>query len=220
MTSAALEIDSTAVKTAGQHLDNSDAPVLLLLHGYGSNEQDLIGLAQYLPEEFALVALRAPLVLPWPGSGFAWYPIEGLEQRDSAGITAGAQALLDWVTQNIAPERTVGLLGFSQGGATSVQAMRLLPGRFAFAVNLAGYADPGELPGDAELLAAKPPMFWGRGSQDEVIPQSLIEHTKQWLPHHSTLSGRVYEGLTHSVSEAELQDVAAFVKPFASPEAA
>lgn len=211
MTSASLEIDSNTISTAGQAFLDQDAPLLLLLHGYGSNEQDLIGLAPYLPENFALASLRAPLSLPWPGSGFSWYPIEALQVPDSAGVTAGAQALLRWVSENVPASRAVGLLGFSQGGAISVQALRLDPGRFSFAVNLAGYADPGELAGDDELTELKLPVFWGRGSRDEVIPDALIEHTKQWLPHHSKLSGRVYEGLTHSVSEAELQDVAAFI---------
>ena len=54
-------------------------------------------------------------------------------------------------------------------------------------------------------------MFWGRGTNDDVIPPDLIAHTAVWLPEHSELSGRVYPGLTHSVSEDELLDVRTFL---------
>ena len=44
-----------------------------------------------------------------------------------------------------------------------------------------------------------------------MIPQALVAHTAEWLPAHSELSGRVYTGLTHSISEEELRDVRAFL---------
>ena len=109
-------------------------------------------------------------------------------------------------------DAVVGLLGFSQGAAVALQAMRLRPERFAFAVNLSGYATPGELPGDAALAERRPPVFWGRGTSDDVIPPVLVEHTVTWLPEHMDLSGRVYPGLTHSVSEPELDDVRVFLE--------
>ena len=107
---------------------------------------------------------------------------------------------------------SIGLLGFSQGAAIALQALRLQPERFAFAVNLSGYASAGELPGDAVLAASRPPVFWGRGTHDDVIPEHLVAQTTEWLPAHSTLSGSVYPGLTHSVSQAELDDVRGFLE--------
>lgn len=191
----------------------------MLLHGYGSDERDLFGLVPYLPEEFVIASVRAPLSPPWPAPGYSWYPIEGLEQRDPAHVTAGATGLLDWLdglewsdgaeSESDAP--MVGLLGFSQGAAIALQALRLDPERFSFAVALSGYAAQGTLPGDARLASIRPPVFWGRGTRDDVIPEFLIAHTTEWLPAHSTLSGRVYPGLTHSVSQDELDDVRAFL---------
>ncbi|WP_347104194.1 alpha/beta fold hydrolase [Microbacterium sp. 4R-513] len=183
----------------------------MLLHGYGADENDLFGLVPYLPSEFAVAAVRAPLAPPWPAPGYSWYPIEGLEGRDAARTTDAAARLLHWLDA-VAPAPTpVGLLGFSQGGAVSLQALRLAPERLAFVVNLSGYATPGELPRDAELAARKPPVFWGRGTHDDVIPEFLVAHSIEWLPAHVDLSGRVYQGLTHSVSEAELADVRVFL---------
>ena len=45
-----------------------------------------------------------------------------------------------------------------------------------------------------------------------MIPSSFVEATQRWLPHHSTLTTRIYEGLGHSVSEPELADVLAFLR--------
>lgn len=186
-------------------------PLLVLLHGYGADERDLFGLAPYLPDAFAVAAVRAPLTLPWPSPGYSWYPIEGLESRDAVKTTDAASRLLHWLDAVAPAPSVVGLLGFSQGAAVALQAMRLEPQRFAFAVNLSGYATPGDLPRDAELAERRPPLFWGRGTNDEVIPEFLVAHTVEWLPRHVELSGRVYPGLTHSVSEPELDDVRVFL---------
>lgn len=191
--------------------DRTGRPVLVLLHGYGSDERDLFALAAHLPPQYAVVAVRAPLTPPWPTPGYSWYPIEGLDGRQPEQVTDAAARLIDWLDAHVeAPQ--VGLLGFSQGGAVAIQALRLQPERFAFAVNLSGYAAPGALPGDAALAERHPPVFWGRGSRDDVIPPALVAHTVQWLPEHAELSGRVYAGLTHSVSAQELADVRTFLE--------
>lgn len=187
-----------------------DKPLIVLLHGYGSDERDLFSLRKKLPDAFTYASVRAPLDPPFPMSGYSWYSIEGLESRDPAGVTAGAQALLEWLAPLGA--RRVGLVGFSQGGAVSLQAMRLDPGRFDFVVNLSGYAAAGSAAGDEALKAAKVPVFWGRGTADQVIPLEAIEHTTAWLPDHSELVGRVYPGLAHAVSEQEVGDVARFLE--------
>jgi len=204
-------LDENAALWSAEPADRGGRPVLVLLHGYGADERDLFGLVPYLPPEFVVAAVRAPLSPPFPAPGYSWYPIEGLDGRDVVHVTDAASRLIDWLDL-VAPAATVGLLGFSQGAAVALQAMRLHPERFAFAVNLSGYATPGALPGDEALAQRRPPVFWGRGTRDDVIPPFLVEHTVAWLPEHAELSGRVYPGLTHSVSEQELDDVRTFLE--------
>ena len=192
--------------------ERAGRPLLVLLHGYGADEHDLFGLVPYLPPEFVVAAVRAPLPPPWPAPGYSWYPIEGLETRDR-GARDGVGGAAHRVARCRRPTRPGGLLGFSQGAAVAIQAMRLDPGRFAFLVNLSGYADPGRAPRRSRCSpSAARPSFWGRGTHDDVIPEALVEHTIQWLPGHVDLSGRVYQGLTHSVSEEELADVRVFLE--------
>ncbi|REJ07865.1 esterase [Microbacterium bovistercoris] len=204
-----LTIDAEA--TLWSPADRAGLPLLVLLHGYGADERDLFGLVPYLPEGIAVAALAAPLTPPWPMPGRSWYPIDDLQSRDAAQITTAAEALVRWLDGEAADAVSVALLGFSQGAAVSLQALRLEPSRFDAVVALSGYAAPGALPNDPVLAEQRPKVFWGRGTHDDVIPPHLIDHTAQWLPDHSELSGRVYQGLTHSISEAELNDVRVFL---------
>ena len=204
-----LTIDDAA--TRWSHTDRAGLPLLVLLHGYGADEHDLFGLVPYLPAGVAVASVAAPLTPPWPTPGRSWYPIEGLDGRSSTTVTLAAEAFLRWLDDAAADAPSVALLGFSQGAAVSLQALRLAPERFGAVVALSGYAAPDALPGDAHLAEVSPPVFWGRGSRDDVIPAPLIAHTAQWLPAHTSLSGRVYSGLTHSISEEELGDVHRFL---------
>lgn len=207
-------IDPSVVVWSADADAHGGRPLLVLLHGYGADERDLFGLAPSLPERLAVASVRAPLGLPWPAPGNSWYAIDDMLTGggDAAEVTAAAVGLLDWLAAQADADAAVGVLGFSQGASVALQAMRLRPDRFAFAVNLSGFAAPGSLPRDAELAARRVPVFWGRGTADAVIPPALVQHTAQWLPAHTALSGRVYPGLGHAVSDEELGDVRAFLE--------
>ena len=70
-----------------------DRPLLVLLHGYGSHEGDLFGLVPYLPPEFVVAAVRAPLTPPFPAPGWSWFPIEGVQASgQDAGVEVGLAA--------------------------------------------------------------------------------------------------------------------------------
>ncbi|KRC60850.1 hypothetical protein ASE14_07730 [Agromyces sp. Root81] len=204
-----VQIDDEAVLWSASAADREGRPLLVLLHGYNSNESDLFGLTPYLPLSPAVASLRAPT---FTGYGHSWFPLmnEGVE-LSIGGADAAVTAIIDWLDR-VAPEaESVGLLGFSQGGAMAIELLRRAPERFAFAVSLAGFALPGDREGDERMSQLLPPVFWGRGTYDEVIPAASVARTQAWLPAHSALDERIYEGLGHSVSERELADAAAFL---------
>ncbi len=211
-------IDAAATRWAPEN--RADLPLVVLLHGYGADEHDLFGLASYLPAGIAVAAVAAPLSPPWPMPGRSWYPLDGPDGRHGGAVTAAAHALLDWLDTAAAEAPKIALLGFSQGAAVSLQALRLQPERFGAVVALSGYASPDALPDDESLRELRPRVFWGRGTNDDVIPAPLIDHTAQWLPDHSDLTGRVYPGLTHSISEEELGDVRVFLQKWLDDSAA
>jgi phospholipase/carboxylesterase len=204
-----MQIDPDAVLWSAPERERADRPLLVMLHGYGSYEGDLFGLAPALPLGPVVASVRAPLPA---GPGFAWFPLtfETPIAEHSANADAAARAVLDWLDTVTAA--SVGLLGFSQGGAVALQLLRLAPERFSYAVMLSGFAVGTDHAGDAALAAARPPVFWGRGTLDRVIPPAAITLTEEWLPAHSTLTSRVYNDLAHGVSNDELRDIVEFVR--------
>ena len=205
-----MRIDDEAVLWSASPSDRAGRPLLVLLHGFNSHEGDLFGLAPYLPLAPAIASLRAPIDA---GYGYAWFPL--LAQGEEQALESADQAttaIIDWLDR-VAPDTTsVGLLGFSQGGAMALELLRRAPDRFAFAVSLAGFALPGVRGGDERMSQLAPPVFWGRGTDDGVIPAASVARTQAWLPSHAELDARIYEGLGHSVSERELADVTAFLR--------
>ncbi|WP_431278184.1 alpha/beta hydrolase [Leifsonia poae] len=204
-----LTIDREAVLWSASERDRAGRPLLVLLHGYASDEADLFGISAYLPLEPVIASVRAPIP---EGPGFAWFSrftnVPG--NPLAANADAAARALLEWLDEQ--PATPTGLLGFSQGGSMALQLLRLAPERFDYAVQLSGFAVQGEQPGDARLVENRIPVFWGRGTLDETIPTASITRTAEWLPDHSELDARIYEGMGHSISSRELTDVSGFIR--------
>ncbi|WP_348790198.1 alpha/beta hydrolase-fold protein [Leifsonia sp. NPDC080035] len=204
-----LHIDRDAVLWSAGERDRADRPRLVLLHGYASDEADLFGIAAYLPLEPVIASLRAPIP---EGPGFAWFSrfINVPGDPLAGNADAAARAVLDWLDDQ--PPAPTGLLGFSQGGALALQLLRLAPERFAYAVNLSGFVVQGRHEGDATLAERRVPVFWGRGTGDDTIPAVSVDRTSQWLPEHSALDARIYEGLGHGISPLELGDISSFIR--------
>lgn len=206
-----LKLDANAVIWSTPESQRAGRPLLVLLHGYGSHEGDLFGMAPYFPLDFTIASVRAPHA---EGNGFAWFAPDARRPGDpqAEGVDDATDALLDWLAEVRGDAPVVGLLGFSQGGAVAVHALRRDPDSAAFAVNLGGFTVGGEQSGDAELARRLPPVFWGRGLLDQVIPASAIERTEGYLPDHVDLTTGIYEDLGHGVSQTELADVVRFLR--------
>jgi phospholipase/carboxylesterase len=201
-------IDTDAVLWSASEHDRADRPLLVILHGFGSHEGDLFALTPHLPLRPVMASLRAPLSAG--SGGWAWFPLD--REEGSEAVDAATLGVLQWLDALATPPTSVGLLGFSQGGVMALQLMRHAPDRFDFVVQLSGFVAPGPRPGDERLAARRPPVFWGRGTADEVIPADAVDWTQDWLPEHSTLTQRIYERMPHTVSDAELRDVVSFLR--------
>ncbi len=101
--------------------DLKNPPLLIMLHGYGSNEQDLFSFAQELPPELLILSVRAPLSMGF--GGYAWYSINFEADRDNFSNLEEANLALDEIDRFIdavldkyAPDpKRIFLMGFSQG---------------------------------------------------------------------------------------------------------
>lgn len=186
--------------------ERAGRPLLVLLHGHGMDERMGVAVQHRLPAELVLVSLRGPLRVR---AGYGWFPLDASLTLDQ--IDAAAHEVSTWLG-GLAGFASMGILGFSQGSSIATHCLRLEPERFAYGAVLSGFVVPSALPGDPRLAERRPPVFSGRGDADGMIPSFLVSFTDTWLRTHTTLTQKVYRGLGHNVSEAELDDLVAFLE--------
>jgi phospholipase/carboxylesterase len=204
-----LQIDDSAVLWSAPEAERRDRPLLVMMHGWSYDETHLYQLTAGLPAELVVASLRAPIA---EAGGYAWFPSRGNPIGDPQPDVANARtdAVLEWL--DLQPSfPSVGVLGFSQGGAMALQLLRRHPARFAYAIQLAGFVVADNQPGDQILSTTRPPVFWGRGARDGVIPRAAITRTAHWMAEHTEADIQVYPGLGHDVAGRELDDLAHFV---------
>lgn len=158
---------------------DGSAPALLVLHGRGADEDDLVPLAEQLPGDRHVLSAQAPDRL---GPGYSWYDLDlsggGLHesQPDAEGFARSRDLLDEFVDEAldaypIDPER-VGVLGFSQGAILGLATVLERPDRFAWCAALHGYLAESHADLDRFDGVAGFPVFLGAGEADQVIPAS------------------------------------------------
>jgi phospholipase/carboxylesterase len=168
--------DAPAVAWAGSRDD--DAPLVVLLHGRGSNEHDIIALAGSLPEGTAYAAVRAPIA---EGGGFAWFANRGIGRPVAESLAETMSWFRTWLDEVTPAGRPVVLVGFSGGAAFAGGLVLDDPARYAGAAILSG-----TLPFDAGVPTTPGrldglPVLVAHGDADDVIPRELLERTWSYL---------------------------------------
>lgn len=167
---------------------SKNAPLLIMLHGYGSDENDLFSFASELPEELFIISAKAPY--PLQPFGNAWYAIhfdapqgkwsdneQALESRDLIA------KFIDEVCENYPVDASnVTLLGFSQGTILSFATALTYPSKIKNVVALSGYINHDIIPKelnkkDLEHLN----IYNSHGSVDQVIPVDWARQNAPFL---------------------------------------
>lgn len=193
------------------HIQSTESPTLVLLHGYGSNKEDLFGLKPYLPS-VNLLCLEAPIALqPY---GYAWYPIQwenGAKMIDTSEVSAATKLVESSITEWKEAHGVTGnilLGGFSQGAITSMRM--LLDGFNAEAfVLMSGYALP-EWMEELENLESEVPIYQSHGTSDPVIPFTWAHAAADKLSRLPAYSFHQYP-MAHSLNAECLKDIHAFL---------
>jgi phospholipase/carboxylesterase len=196
----------------------SKPPLLLLLHGYGANEDDLFSLAPYLDGRFMIVSARGPVVLQ-PMS-YAWFNLgftpQGIivnpEEVESSRRTIH-KFLGEIVEAYDCDPKAVYLMGFSQGAMMSLSVALSYPGSASGVVAMSGRVLPHTIDqiADKDTLTGLP-IFVAHGSRDMLIP---IDHGRDARAKLSQLpvelTYREYD-MGHEVSYDSLRDIAEWLK--------
>ena len=172
--------------------ETSNPWLLVLMHGVGSNESDLFGLASSVPANFHVVSLRAPNVMG-PGS-YAWFMFgvspQGERTINAAQEAESRQILIETVTAlskelGVPPERVV-LGGFSQGGIMALSLLLTQPGLMQGAMVMHSRLLSEVLPLMAEPAELMGKQLWvSAGIRDQVLPLAqshYIRDRAQALP--------------------------------------
>ena len=181
-----------------------DAPLVVLLHGRGSDERQILELADHLPVGPQYVAVRGPIALDTGGS--AWFANRGIGRP----VAESLRATLDWFRawlDTVAPgEWPVALVGFSGGACFAGGLLLDDPSRWAGVAILHG-----NLPFDAGVAVAPQrlvgvPVLVTQGERDQMIPRDLSAASLAYLSDESGAALTSYRDPgEHEVSAATLE---------------
>ena len=152
-------------------------PLLLLLHGYGSNEEDLFSFASELPDEYYVISARAPFDMMY--GSYAWYAINFDADENKFSDIGQAQQSRDLIATFIdelvskypIDSDNVTLIGFSQGCILSYAIAVSYPEKVQRVVAMSGYFNiemATENYKDNDLSKLR--IFASHGSVDQVVP--------------------------------------------------
>ncbi|MFY0629532.1 MAG: phospholipase [Flavobacteriaceae bacterium] len=165
---------------------SENPPLLILLHGYGSNELDLFSFAEELPEELLIISLRAPYETGM--GGYAWYAITLDATNNKYSDLNQARKSMDTIASlidelkvkyNTNPNNTF-LLGFSQGAILSYALSFNFLNKIQHVVALSGYLNEELLPSNIDHKF-ETDYYISHGSVDQVIPVEMAKKASPFL---------------------------------------
>lgn len=197
--------------------------IVVFLHGYGANGEDLLGLADPLAEHLPdtlFVAPDAPENIPMMPGGYQWFPIPWIdnssEEESERGMMAAVEdlnAFLDalMVDEDVLPEQVV-LFGFSQG---SMMALHVAPRREDSVAGIVAFSGrllrPETL---ADEVVVRPPVLLVHGDQDDVVPPQSLPQAAEALQDAGwkDVFAHIMEGTAHGIAPDGLSVALAFMR--------
>jgi len=208
-------VPSSLVHTIAPHSgsDKSGSPALILLHGRGASEDDLLGLVPYLPSQFLVIAARAPFSFTYGGA--TWYDMLSVGTPQPEQFAESFERLVQFIHDvkthyPVDPERLF-FLGFSMGTVMSYAFALTHPEETRGVVAHSGY-----VPEDTSLafkwdrLKGKR-FFVAHGTQDPVIGIQFARRAKELLGKtEANVTYKEYP-IPHSMSEESVTDVSSWL---------
>jgi len=193
--------------------------LVILIHGYGSNGDDLISLAGMIRPSLpnaAFVAPNAPSQLPHMAAAYQWWPIQTFSMAERAAGAAAAAAGLDaFITQELeraglTSDRLL-LVGFSQGTMMALHVGLRRTEPIAGIIGISGMlVAPERLEADIRI---RPPVLLVHGTQDDVVPFGSMEQASTALAAAGvSVETHASPGVGHNVGPDGLAAATAFAR--------
>ncbi|MDP5106129.1 MAG: phospholipase [Polaribacter sp.] len=167
-------------------IKTENPPLLILLHGYGSNMEDLFSFSEELPDELLIISAEAPYQMGF--GSYAWYAINFDDIKGKFSDLEQAKTSLDKIALFIDeiktkyqtdPTKTF-LLGFSQGAILSYSLSFFYPNKVQNIIALSGYINTELLPKEISK-EIKTNYYCSHGSVDQVLPVEWARNSKPFL---------------------------------------
>ncbi len=187
-------------------------PILVLLHGLGSNEHDLMGLAPELDPRLLVVAIRGPVEIGT--NAYAWYEVTW----DADGIHGNSEQALasrDLVMETlkalpealgVTPSQLL-LGGFSQGAILSIGTLLADPTIVSGVLAMSGRLVPEFVPPTPPPAALDVPVLVQHGTRDEVLPVAGSREIRDYLQNAGFAVTYHEYPMAHEISQASLGDI-------------
>jgi phospholipase/carboxylesterase len=195
--------------------------LVVLIHGYGADGEDLIGLGRHWRETFPdalFAAPNAPTRCAQNPFGYEWFPIvfDAMQESVRIGVPDAARHVtqyLDdlWSRTKLGPADTV-LVGFSQG------AMLALPVAIATTPQLAGVVSFSGALVPPDQVIARPPVLLVHGDADQVVDPQLTDDAAAWLDANGLAVERhISRGMAHGIAPDGLDAATTFLRERFTP---
>ncbi len=199
----------------------------VLLHGYGADGADLIGLADPLAgvlPDTVFLSPDAPEPCRVNPMGRQWFPISWIDGASEAEMRAGflraAEGLDAWLTDAMAAEGVTeaetALIGFSQG---TMMALHVGPRRARPLAGIVGFSGRlAETGPNAAPVRARPPVLLVHGDRDDVIPVAALAETRAALAADGfAVQWHLSQGTGHGIAPDGLRAAALFLRAHLAP---
>lgn len=193
-------------------VNTAKPPLLLLLHGVGSNEKDLFSFASHLPDKFLVISAKAPIELG--ASSFAWYQVDfstGKPVYNQAQEKKSRETILTFIKElkqhHSFDEKEVYLVGFSQGAIMSYSVALTHPEKIKGIGILSGRLLEEIKPFIKTKQVSKLNVFISHGIQDPVLPVAYAEEASSYLKRLGVTANFKKYAEGHGINQEMLTDL-------------
>ena len=192
------------------HIKN-DLKIIFLLHGYGSNEEDLFSLKEFIPSNYIIISLRAPIIIGF--NSYAWYTInfENSIDRwiDKDEAINSKNVIINDISLHMEDlgfkNKKISLLGFSQGAILSWSLGVEYPHLIKNILPLSGFYHS-EITNSNSNYKFKLNCFCSHGIHDPVIPISWARKDIELLKKNINIEFKEYQS-GHEINNENLRDI-------------
>ncbi len=191
--------------------------LMILIHGYGSNEEDLFSFAPYLPKDFTILSVRG--IHETMMGGYSWYDINFTDSEKFNNVEQANQSislLKEFSIQALEKfnitEKNVWLCGFSQGAILNYALTLRNPQLYQHTICLSGYFSPDILGSWVEKDYSTCDFFISHGKEDMVIPVEWARRGPEILTAHLIKNVYYEYNSGHGVTPENFNDMDNWIK--------